>query len=175
MRTAVFLFSLAPQNAEPFPWSKTLMNEAPAPLDAGQNMSLPMAADLQDHLMSATNDLDRLQSLLADACDTLMQRFYGASEQMRHLMDAHGSGAAPQEIYQNVLQDLGGAVTALQFQDMASQLIHHTNRRLRNCADTLAREAFGQDEDGAAVVEDAPMRPNPVTQGEMDAGSIDLF
>ena len=28
---------------------------------------------------------------------------------------------------------------------------------------------------GEAVVADAPMRPNPVTQDEMDAGSIELF
>jgi hypothetical protein len=26
-----------------------------------------------------------------------------------------------------------------------------------------------------AVVEEAPLRPNPVTQDEMDAGSIELF
>ena len=31
------------------------------------------------------------------------------------------------------------------------------------------------DEDGAALIEDAPLRPNPVTQDEMDAGSIELF
>ena len=31
------------------------------------------------------------------------------------------------------------------------------------------------DEEGAAVIEDAPLRPNPVTQDEMDAGSIELF
>ena len=30
-------------------------------------------------------------------------------------------------------------------------------------------------EDGEAVVEIAPLRPNPVTQDEMDAGSIELF
>ena len=29
--------------------------------------------------------------------------------------------------------------------------------------------------DGAAVVETFPLRPNPVTQDEMDAGSIELF
>jgi hypothetical protein len=29
------------------------------------------------------------------------------------------------------------------------------------------------DEDG--VVQDAPTRPNPVTQDEMDAGSVELF
>jgi hypothetical protein len=71
--------------------------------------------------------------------------------------------------------ELGAAVTALQFQDMASQLIAHTGRRLRNCCDRLAAEAMGDDEDGSAVVEDAPLRPNPVTQDEMDAGSVELF
>ena len=34
---------------------------------------------------------------------------------------------------------------------------------------------MGEDEDGEAVVEAAPLRPNPVTQDEMDAGSIELF
>jgi hypothetical protein len=51
-----------------------------------------------------------------------------------------------------------------------------TNQRLRSCVDTLAREAFGDDdEDGVSVIETPPQRPNPVTQAEMDAGSIELF
>jgi hypothetical protein len=58
---------------------------------------------------------------------------------------------------------------------MASQLIAHTSKRLRNCCDRLARDTMGDDEDGSAIVEDGPLRPNPVTQDEMDAGSIDLF
>ena len=153
------------------------MDDAPAPLEAG-HMPLPTAADLQDNLMTASNDLERLQTLLADACETLMQRFSGASEQVRSLQEAtaaSGSPVDPDEIFQGVLQNLCGAVIALQFQDMACQLIDHTHRRLRNCADTLAREAFGQDEDGSCVVTPAPLRPNPVTQSEMDAGSVDLF
>lgn len=140
---------------------------------------LLVAADLQDHLMSASNDLDRLHTLLANACDTLMQRFYNATEQIHALMDAHSSDGDDKRdsaAYQELMQQLGGAVTALQFQDMASQLIVHTNHRLRSCADTLARDAFGDDdEDGAGVVEAPPLRPNPVTQSEMDAGSVDLF
>lgn len=149
----------------------THTGHAPAPL--------MLAADLQDHLMMATNDLDRLHTLLADACDTLMQRFYNATEQIHALMDSHSSEGDDKRdsvAYQSLMQELGGAVTALQFQDMASQLIVHTNHRLRSCVDTLAREAFGDDdEDGASVVELPPQRPNPVTQAEMDAGSIELF
>jgi hypothetical protein len=151
------------------------MNDASEQTD-GCTLPLLAAADLQDHLMTATNDLERLQALLADACDVLARSFYGASEQIRVLMDAPDAtdGTAP-DLFQGLMQHLGGAVTALQFQDMASQLIHHTHHRLRCCADQIARVAMGDDEDGAAVVEEAPARPNPVTQDEMDAGSIELF
>jgi hypothetical protein len=76
------------------------------------------------------------------------------------------------------MEHMAGAITAMQFQDMASQLVDHTTRRLRHCADRLARDAFAGDEDegeGDAIVERAPLRPNPVTQDEMDAGSVELF
>ena len=129
----------------------------------GAAMPLLAAADLQDHLMVAGNDLDRLQRLLDDASQALMTHF----AQAREHIDAGAADAARRSI--------GSAITALQFQDMASQLIAHTARRLRNCADRLAHDTMGDDEDGVAVVEDAPLRPNPVTQDEMDAGSIELF
>lgn len=150
------------------------MNDTPSP-DEGCAIPLLVAADLQDHLMTATNDLERLHTLLADASDNLMLRFSTAVEQMQTLMAAATDHRIQTNELTPVVQNLGAAVVALQFQDMASQLIAHTNRRLRNCADQLAREAMGDDEDGAAVVESAPLRPNPVTQAEMDAGSIDLF
>ena len=129
----------------------------------GAGMPLLAAADLQDHLMVAGNDLDRLQRLLDDASQALMTHF----TQAREHIDADSADAARRSI--------AGAITALQFQDMASQLIAHTARRLRNCADRIARDTMGDDEDGLAVVEEAPLRPNPVTQDEMDAGSVELF
>jgi hypothetical protein len=140
-------------------------------------MPLLVAAHLQDHLMSASNDLERLQRLLADACDVLMSRFHGAVSNVRGLMAAPDGQVPPAdaEALKRVMDDLGVAVTALQFQDMASQLIHHTHLRLRSVADQLARDAFGDDPEGAAIVSEAPLRPNPVTQDEMDAGSVELF
>lgn len=129
------------------------------------------AAALQDDLMSVSHDLERLQTLLADACDALMQRFHGAHA---GLMALGGDSEDSPQMADLKLQ-LGGAVTALQFQDMASQLITHTTRRLRHCADRIARDALGEDEAGESVVAEAPQRPNPVTQDEMDAGSIELF
>jgi hypothetical protein len=137
-------------------------------------MPLLAAADLQDNLMTATHDLDRLQQLLSHACDELMLGFHGATERIRAFTQAPSHlGDAP-ELFAGVMQQLGGAITALQFQDMASQLIAHTNQRLRNCSDRIARQAMG-DEDGEAAVEEGPLRPNPVTQDEMDAGAIELF
>lgn len=151
------------------------MNDEPQEGPTG-GLPLLVAADLQDHLLTATNDLDRLQRLLADASESLMGHFYTANQNLVHLL--HDGAALPHidtSALHEAMQSLAGAVTALQFQDMASQLIAHTHRRLRACADQIASEAMGQDPEGDAVVEAAPLRPNPVTQDEMDAGSIELF
>jgi hypothetical protein len=153
------------------------------PDDSG--LPLLAAADLQDHLMVAQNDLERLQRLLSDACDSLMVHFYGASGELRTVLQEHAQAvvdspvaALPGEAppLHKAMEHLAGAITAMQFQDMASQLVAHTTRRLRNCADRLAAQTMGDDdEDGRAVVEALPLRPNPVTQDEMDAGSVELF
>jgi hypothetical protein len=139
---------------------------------APQAISLMLAADLQDHLMTATTDLERLQRLIDDAYIVLIQGFQGAAHQLGAAID-EGKHDTPS--LQGTLQTLYQAVTALQFQDMASQLIVHTNQRLRGCADQIARDAMGDDPDGMAVVEQMPLKPNPVTQDEMDAGSVELF
>lgn len=139
-------------------------------------LPLLAAADLQDHLMVATNDLERLQRLLSDASESLLGHFHGATGELTQLL--HAAAQAPDVDHgrlQAAMSHLAGAITAMQFQDMASQLVTHTERRLRNCADRLAAETMGDDEDGSTVIEALPERPNPVTQDEMDAGSVELF
>ena len=151
------------------------MDETSSPETGGMNPLLA-AAELQDHLMTVTNDLERLQRLLDDAGEALSAHFFSASTHISALMDAErGAGTADNGKLKQVMNDIAGAITALQFQDMATQLIAHTSQRLRNCSDQLARDTFGDDEDGEAVVEIAPLNPNPVTQDEMDAGSVELF
>ncbi|MFZ2650390.1 MAG: hypothetical protein WA210_09815 [Burkholderiaceae bacterium] len=128
------------------------------------------AAELQDDLLSATNDLDRLQTLLGDAYASLQHSFMGVWQ------DLDGVATAPQPAaLASARKHLRSAVTALQFQDMASQLVEHLRRRLRHCADRLACDAMADDEDGVGAVAEAPLRPNPVTQAEMDTGFIELF
>ena len=116
------------------------------------------------------HDLARLDGLLAHPMENLMQRFTTA---IGSLADPTLAQAAALQEARNALS---AAVTELQFQDMASQLIVHTSKVLQGCAYRLASESMGQ-EDGEAVpfVEEVPERPNPVTQDEMDAGSIELF
>ncbi|WP_414858663.1 hypothetical protein [Paucibacter sp. TC2R-5] len=152
------------------------MNESSDPFDPGMTPLLA-AAELQDHLMTVTHDLERLQRLLDDAGEALSMHFYSASSHVHGLIQQSGeqTDSAHHPVLKKVIEDIAGAITALQFQDMATQLIAHTSQRLRNCADQLARDTFGDDEDGESVVELAPLRPNPVTQDEMDAGSIELF
>lgn len=151
-------------------------SDAQVPEPGGGQLPLLAAADLQDHLMVASHDLERLQRLLDDASQTLSGHFYGATHQINELLRAAAlqpafDGGAMHE----AMSSLASAITALQFHDMATQLIGHTQKRLRSCADRIARDAMGDDEEGIAIVEDGPGRPNPVTQDEMDAGSIELF
>lgn len=151
-------------------------HDEPTPSLRPALLPLIAAADLQDHLRVASNDLERLQRLLSDAAESLLGHFHGASTQLNQLLRAAAQDRDldAHELH-DAMQHLGGAVTALQFQDLASQLLAHTHRRLRSCADRLARDALADDDDGCAIVEPPPQRANPVTQDEMDAGSIELF
>lgn len=135
-------------------------------------LSLLAAATLQDHLRAAGNDLERLQQLLASACGALLHSFDDASASLRGLRQTLPAAAPALDA---TLEQLGQALMALQFEDMAGQLIRHTGRCLRSCIDELAQQTFADDDDGPAWVEDAPLRPNPVTQERMDAGTVELF
>ena len=148
----------------------------PAPMQQDGVMPLMLAADLQDHLMVAGNDLERLQRLLDDAGQALMVHFYGASSHLKRVAENENMHQQVVETgLKQAMDHMAGAITAMQFQDMATQLIAHTSKRLRNCVDRIARDSMGDDEDGVGVVDDTPLRPNPVTQDEVDAGSIQLF
>ncbi|MDD5030453.1 MAG: hypothetical protein PHH58_13290 [Rhodoferax sp.] len=133
-------------------------------------MPVMMVAEVQDSLLVVVHDLNRLDGLLAHAMENLMQRFTVAS------LDLNEPQLLALKELEGVRAGLHAAVTELQFQDMASQLIGHTSKILQGCAYRLASESMGS-EDGDAVpfVEEVPDRPNPVTQDEMEAGSVELF
>lgn len=89
---------------------------------------------------------------------------------------------------------VGQAVTTLQFQDMATQLLGHVDKRISEVGDMIKRItalpkviASARKDDGSLAVE--PLEEmatavqglrhrtahNPVAQGQMSSGSIDLF
>ena len=133
-------------------------------------MPVMLVAEVQDSLMVVVHDLSRLDGLLAHTMENLMERFTSASA---NLADPALVNSKELDCVRSTLR---AAVTELQFQDMASQLIVHTSKILQGCAYRLASESMGE-EDGEAVpfVEEVPARPNPVPQDELDPGSVELF
>lgn len=130
-------------------------------------LPVELVADVQDALLVVVNDLTRLEGLLNHAIDNLMQRF--------EVADRHMTQSTAQHL-EMARKELHGVLTELQFQDMASQLINHTSRILQGCAYKLAAESMDREEGEALpFVDHVPERPNPVTQDEMHAGSIELF
>jgi hypothetical protein len=144
----------------------------PEPIFSPPTVKLPvmLVAEVQDSLLVVVHDLKRLDGLLTNAMENLMARFTAVSENLSSPVLSEVDGLL------QVRRVLRSAVIELQFQDMASQLIGHTSKVLQGCAYRLAADAMGA-EDGEAVpfVEEVPDRPNPVTQDEMQAGSIELF
>jgi hypothetical protein len=158
-------------------WAQPGPGGAQYALSPPPHSGLPLlaAADLQDHLMVASNDLERLQRLLDNASMALIGHLTGATRHLDAVFDA--AHAADPVSMQEMRLTLDSAITALQFQDLATQLIAHTSQRLRSCVDRLGRDVFADDDgdDDPGLVALAPQRPNPVTQDEMDAGSVELF
>ena len=125
----------------------------------------PSAPPPPDLLRSVSEDLGRLDGMLSDA----IGRLTGTFNQIQQLATDSNSP--------EIVLATFDAIGALQFQDMASQLIVHTKKVLQGCAFKLASETMGHevDEEAAPFGDIASDRPNPVTQSEMDAGSIELF
>jgi len=107
-------------------------------------------------------DLERLKSLINDAGDRLLESFNRVAAMLPELS---GDDAQRSQVDQAVR----AAVTALQFQDMATQLTGHAQRRLSVLEERL-RCLSGE---AARSLDAGPA--HPVRQVEMSAGAIDLF
>lgn len=140
------------------------------PADPAVALRVMLVAEVQDSLLTALQDLHRLEGLLTHATGNLLERFTAADVGLQRVQPGADDALAA------VRRALNSAVTELQFEDMATQLIAHTARTLQSCASRLAAEAMACDDDELPLEPEAPpARPNPVTQGEMDAGSVELF
>jgi len=146
--------------------------EQPSTLRTDPSVSLPvnMVADVQDSLLMALTDLQRLVGLLDHATGNLLERFGNAESALAHLASRDNADL------QTIRTQLHQAVTELQFHDMATQLINHTSQILQGCAWRLADETMElEDDEQPLKLDPMPERPSPVTQSEMDSGSVELF
>lgn len=108
-------------------------------------------------------DLERLKALVADAGDKLLASFNEVAARLPQM-------ALPEVERQRLVAAVTTAVTALQFQDMATQLTGHAQRRLivlQDCLKSLTHEP----PDPLL----ATTRLQPVRQNAVGAGAIDLF
>jgi hypothetical protein len=130
-------------------------------------VDLDMVA-LQDELLIATTDLDRLRDLLDHAVERLIGQFAIASKETQRLKLKDPNTAA------RIAEALASAQVALQFQDLSTQLVTHVMTRMHSVADALAIRALPDDECNE-VIPQFVARSCPVAQREMDAGTVELF
>ncbi len=126
------------------------------------------AVALQDELLIAATDLDRLKDLLDHACSQLLAEFSTASAEAEYLKASHPGVA------EKIATALTSAQIALQFQDLSTQLVAHVLGRMHSVCDALAIQAMpgdGSDDVLPRFIE----KSCPVAQREMDAGSVELF
>lgn len=107
-------------------------------------------------------DLERLKALFNDAAGLLLGSF-------NEFADLELQTSRNLEERKRIESAMVSAVTALQFQDIATQLTQHAQRRLA-ALETCLRSLYGE-APGQRILE----HPQPVRQTEMRSGSIDLF
>ncbi|WP_372656871.1 hypothetical protein [Hydrogenophaga sp.] len=127
-------------------------------------MPVSLVSEIRDSILMSMTDLKRMESLLDHAAGNLLACFDSTSVALdNQFRTTPGDLSA-------VRQNLHQAVTELQFHDLASQLIAHTNHILQRCALSLSHT-----DSGTPAPLSTPPRACPVTQSEMHAGSVELF
>lgn len=109
-------------------------------------------------------DLERLKTIVNDAAGRLLGSF-------NEFVELEQQACRNSEERRRIESAIDTAVTALQFQDMATQLTGHAQRRLA-ALETCLRTLYGEGV-GGVLLEHS--HSQPVRQSEMSAGSIDLF
>jgi capsule polysaccharide export protein KpsE/RkpR len=125
--------------------------------------SLPdVGRDAAQECAAIEADLERLKAIVNDAAGRLVGSFneFACLE--------HKTNRNVEE-RQRIEFAIDSAVTALQFQDIATQLAHHAQRRLA-ALETCLRALYAG-APGNGLLE----HPQPVRQAEMSTGSVELF
>lgn len=149
-----------------------MVNEAQPSLEDAQPVIARFLEIHDAQARNARNELGRLRSLIDDASERLMSSFNEIGEISAHQLEP-GS-------MQDMEIAVGNAVSALQFQDMANQLVGHAVQRielLERIAASLARlpEVSADDLTNEVAGTVCARSSGPVEQACMSGGSVDLF
>lgn len=180
--------------------------------EAGRGFAV-VADEVRSLSKKTTHFSDQIRSLMTDLhssfsnADTSIQRISSvdmgfASESKRRIEQVlvqlerinHESSealASQSSLAADVEENINQATTGLQFQDMTSQLLDHTETRLNAIHDLMDDLAHLTKEDSARTSEEIllhireklqeartkidSMKHNPVSHGSMDSGDIELF
>jgi hypothetical protein len=156
-----------PPKAEPVP--------PPGPAAVPAAVASPRATkELLEHLVVATHDLDRLQRVLAEAGQALVTHFHAAAAQMkllrREVTARPDMNAKPLEV---AMDHLAAAITTLQFQDLAAQLLEQAGARLRHCADQVVTGAATAQQPATAFMDTLILPPPADARSPSGAGSTE--
>jgi len=135
---------------------------APDPRDAAREWADACHAQLDE----ADRDMVRLETLISQASDTLMESFRHIEERWR---------TAPEEGPAAVNEAVNRAVSALQFQDLATQLVGHARKRIAVADQGLKKLVVLPSVGAGADWGTPPQLAAPVGHANLDIGTVELF
>lgn len=161
-------------------------NTKPDPATETSALLCGIACHAGTHLAAVENELTQLDCLLQTAISKLSASFialHQASAAQQAMLEQLSPGETPHLSEMN--RQLDNAITGLQFQDMASQLIASMDKRLAGIKQMLGTVAEQHCEgDSASLLattiasqsdELARRLCHPVKQQHMECGDIELF
>ncbi|QSA98693.1 hypothetical protein [Methylococcus sp. EFPC2] len=152
-----------------------------------------LSMELQTQFHCIEHEVNRTQALLEDAIVTLTRSFTAIHDALDIPLPQEGAAKRATDpttnLHERLADDLNAALRSLQFQDMTHQLLDHVTRRVADMGELLneiveasiTRPEFAEFlHAGRAAVErhgeTADERGvGPVSQGQCEAGDIELF
>jgi len=151
-----------------------------------------LMTDLHSSFSNADTSIQRISSVDMGFASESKRRIEQVLEQLERINHESSEALSSQSILAaEVEENIQQATTGLQFQDMTSQLLDHTETRLDAIHDLMDDLAHLTKEDSARTAEEIllhireklqetrtkidNMKHNPVAHGNMDSGDIELF
>ncbi len=134
--------------------------------DCADDLARQWAQACHAQLGEADLDMVRLEALISQAAATLLDSFQAIERRWR---------AIPVEGMSAVDEDVNRAVSALQFHDLATQLLAHARKRIAVANEGLARLTVEPGREEGRRWEAPPALGGPVGHANLETGSVDLF